>query len=409
MNSRLPYIFNWPWGLYAPKSRQRASEDVSCPDRIGVRAMAASNTRKILSVAVFFFAASTFGTSPGGIGRVHGKQTNTVLCGLARYSVEHLAVRPRCDSLTKVFSPSFLLSAFHIRQILDAKSEQRAKRQLIDRKIDVIRPLPEVPVACFRLGFAAIDLVANHLKLSTVMVPIGIREQFIETDVNGQYTAICLGDTIGYFNPEDQRVFRQSASLNPLCFRDACPLVCHRRLACRNGNSLARHQRRNADDQVKRAVTRFDAYELRIQYRSTAKHWAACILPSRDRCLASGDNNVKCLFECLRFVTGRKFRILKSCQRCLVELPAILPQGTDEEINCRAVAGQQGINRLSFFCGRKLQGYSDSAFHGRLNAPHRLTVTGAKKSQNPSVTGVVLFSLSQPHTLTLTKERLHVK
>ena len=110
MNSRSYHRPFEPWGLYTPKGRQCASEDILCSDRIGIALVAASDTQKILSTAIQRIAPSTTRACSGSIGRVHSNKQNTVLLGFVSDSVEHSPIEPGCNGFAKCLASVFVLS-----------------------------------------------------------------------------------------------------------------------------------------------------------------------------------------------------------------------------------------------------------------------------------------------------------
>ena len=103
-------------GLYAPQSRQRASENILCAEGIGIAFVTTGYTQKLLSAAVVLSRRATSETFPRGIGRIDADKPNTVRLRGVLDPVEHLAVYPRRDCLTKRLPAAFLLAALQVVQ-----------------------------------------------------------------------------------------------------------------------------------------------------------------------------------------------------------------------------------------------------------------------------------------------------
>lgn len=148
MNRKLFQRLLEPGGLYAPQSRQSASANIQCSDRIGVACATTGETLKLLSFAVFFMRRSAVGTGSGGVGRINFHKTNTVLLRFVFNPVEYPPVGPRRNSFAKGFAPAFFLAALHIVKGLDANCLNRPPGQLIDSSINQIVALTMRSAAC---------------------------------------------------------------------------------------------------------------------------------------------------------------------------------------------------------------------------------------------------------------------
>src|SRR5215510_14846515 len=138
MNSQISHCLLKPGGLYAPQSRQRASENYLRSDRIGVTCATTDDAQKFLSVAVFFMRRSALGTGSGSVGRIYANKTNTVLLRFVFDPVEYPPVGPRRHRFTKRFASALLFATLQIVKGFDANRVDGAPRQLIDRPTDQI-------------------------------------------------------------------------------------------------------------------------------------------------------------------------------------------------------------------------------------------------------------------------------
>jgi hypothetical protein len=187
MNRRLSQAcFLEPGGLYAPQSRQRASENCLCSDRIGVTCATTDDTQKFLSVAVFFMHRSAVGTGSGSVGRIYANKQNTVLLCFVFDPVEYPPVCPRRHSFTKRFTSALLLAPLHIVKGFDANCADCVPGHLIDNSIDQILALLIRFGSSFAAGFAAFDLISDLFELCAVMIPIRVREQLVHSNINGE-------------------------------------------------------------------------------------------------------------------------------------------------------------------------------------------------------------------------------
>src|SRR5262249_2828230 len=139
--------------------------------------------------------------------------------------VEYPPACPRCHSFAKGFAPSLLFAALHIVKGFDADCIDSAPRQLIDSPVNQVFALPESSLSAFTSRFTALDLVSDLFELVAVMVPVGIREQLVDTDINGQNLAVSFYFSVRDLNPQDRAVLAQSASLNELGGRLIKPLI----------------------------------------------------------------------------------------------------------------------------------------------------------------------------------------
>lgn len=219
MNSHLYHDLLRPWGLYAPKNRQGTNEDVRCSDKVGIRCVAATDTTKLLSLAIILrhLATELTGTLPGGIGRRHRHKQNTVLLRFGLYPVEHLPVCPGCHSLSKSFAPILLISPFHVVQFLHTYGTKRGPGQLVESLIDQVVSFSQRSLAPFAPRSSAFDFV-SHLFESDAeefgLLPIGERDQFVDPNIEANDLSLRPGRLIRQLDPQDKSIFRKSTSLN---------------------------------------------------------------------------------------------------------------------------------------------------------------------------------------------------
>jgi hypothetical protein len=168
MNSHLSHSLLELGGLYAPQSRQRASENVQCADVIGIAGVATGHTPKFLSAAVVLSHRATGrdGACPRSIGRIDANQPNTVRCRAVFDPGEYLAVGPRCDGFPKRLVAALSLAALHIVQGLHAQHGDIVQVQLVDDAPDEVIPFPVGAAATLAAGFAAPDL--SRMALNSV-------------------------------------------------------------------------------------------------------------------------------------------------------------------------------------------------------------------------------------------------
>ena len=214
-------VFLGPEGLYAPQSFQGASEDVCCPNTVGVGSVATACPTDLLSPSVFLFAPATDGTPSGGIGRLYLHKQNTVLLGHLSEPLEHLPICRGCDSLSESLAPilgclpRFKSSSFSTPHNAKVLPEATGL-------VNEVVSLPISPFAGYGAGFSPGYPISNPTKLFAVALAVGIY-QFIDAISSPTTSPTPSGRLVGNFDPEGDRAFRKCTALNKPTARETQP------------------------------------------------------------------------------------------------------------------------------------------------------------------------------------------
>jgi len=306
---------------------------------------------------------ATSGTHSGGVGRIDGHKTNTVLLCLTFDPVEDLSVGPRRNGFTETLSPVLLLSGLQPPETLDAQNGQPAPRQAVDGPVDVVLAFLTCLPSVLASRFPSPDLISDSLEPGAIVVAIRVRKQFVDADINAQALARFLGGSFRNVYPKDQMVVSQSTPLRKSCTGFGHPLVEDLCLLGGDSDPVAFAQTRKVDHQIKRTMSVLNKNHAATKYGSPVKdrHGTG---PFLGRVLC-GPDNAKGMSHCLvpkgegtsGFVGREPFPCLG------VQAARHLPERSDVEVDHPPVFSNEVLKAPAFALGGEFQCNPYSASH----------------------------------------------
>ncbi len=345
-----------------PRVFQGANENVLCSNKVGIRAVVASDTQKVLSPSVFLCHRSTAWTFLGGISGINSNKTNTVLFCQLFDPCYHLPICPRGYCFTKSLPPVGSLAQFEVFQVLDSQNTKRIPRELLGNPVDVITTCSRSPESAIATRLTTTDPSTNGLGLLAVLLAFGIYKQLVEAYIHGQDLAMLLL-LLWNFNPKSSPTISECTALKDFGALFVEPIIEALMAFERDNNRFAFDKPRDFQYIIKCTFTRFDFGNQATQAYRTTNHRACCWSVGYACNLFGGNNSLQRDLKAIAPVTIRKASARYTVESFSVEPARVNPKKIDIALGAgKNFTAQSGETALFRFRG-KFERDFDRTFH----------------------------------------------